>query len=88
MVVMSVTSDPHSPYFYFYLHFVKDMGVLFAIPPVSMDILRVLNVVPSQLFPNSWAYTKAFEMVCDDQVITPTVGVFFSLYTTKPTKSR
>ncbi|KAI5431581.1 hypothetical protein KIW84_035677 [Lathyrus oleraceus] len=67
-VIMLVSYDPHSSYFYFYLLFVKDMTVLF---PFSMDFLRVLNKTHSQLFPNSWAYTNAFEKACDDLVITP-----------------
>lgn len=80
---MLVSYDPHSSYFYFYLLFVKDMTVIF---PFSMDFLRVLNATHSQLFPNSWAYTNAFEKACDDLVITPIVRVFFSFYNTKSTK--
>ncbi|KAI5405521.1 hypothetical protein KIW84_052347 [Lathyrus oleraceus] len=48
-----------------------------------MEILRVLNIVPSQLFPNTLGYIRAFERVCEDLDVTPTMGVLFSFYTTK-----
>lgn len=41
-----------------------------------MEVLRLLNV-PFQLFPNSWNYIMAFDMVCKDLDVTPTMGVFF-----------
>lgn len=60
----------------------KVYGSLFPSSLFSMEILRVLNAAPSQLFPNSLAYIKVFEMVDEDLVITPIMGFFFSLYDT------
>ena len=43
---MLVFSNPPSSYFYLYLPFIKDMRVVFPLSPFSMEVLRVLNVVP------------------------------------------
>jgi hypothetical protein len=46
-----------------------------------MSILRVLNVAPTQLSPNSWSFIKAFELVCFGlDIYEPSVAVFFSFY--------
>lgn len=87
-VTTLVSSDHPSSHFFFYLYFIKDMKVLFPISHFSMEVLRVFNIVSSQLFSNNWGYIRAFEMVCEELVITPNVGVFFSFYTTKPMKGR
>lgn len=54
------------------------MKIIFPIPPFYMKVLGANNVEPSQLFPNSWGYIKAFEMVCEDLVIIPTMRVLSS----------
>lgn len=83
-----VSSDPPSLYFYFYLPFIEDMGVIFPISPFSIEILRVLNIMPSQLLSHNWGFIKAFEMVCEDLDVTPIVRVFFSFYTSRSMKGR
>lgn len=85
---MHVSSEPLSPYFYFYLPFVNYMWVAFPFSPFYMEVLRVLNIEPSQLFPNDWGNMRAFEMVYEELYVTPVVGVFFSFYTTRSTNSR
>ncbi|MCI53733.1 hypothetical protein A2U01_0074980, partial [Trifolium medium] len=42
-----------------------------------------MNVAPSQLHPNSWAFIKAFEVMCLGLEVTPTVGVFFGFFQVK-----
>lgn len=54
--------------------------------PFSMEVLRVINVAPSQLFPSSWGYINTFKMVNKYLVIKSTMGVFLSIYTSKLTK--
>lgn len=83
---MLVSSDPSSPFFYFYLPFFKDMGIFIHFSPFLIEVLRVLNVGLSQLLPSSWGFIRVFEMVCKGMEISPTVGIFFSFYVTKPSK--
>lgn len=35
------------PYFYFYLPLIKEMGILLPFFPFDMDVLKVLNIMPS-----------------------------------------
>jgi hypothetical protein len=47
-------------------------------------MLRVLNVAHIQLHPNSWAFIKAFELVCLGlEINKPSIAVFFSFYQIK-----
>lgn len=46
-VIMHVSSKTPFPYFNFFLHFIKYMGVLFHSSPFYMEILRVFNFAPS-----------------------------------------
>lgn len=56
----------------------------FPLSPFSMEVLWVLNIGPSHLFPNAWSYIKAFKMVYEELVVTLMVEVLFSFYTTEP----
>ncbi|GAU21490.1 hypothetical protein TSUD_242130 [Trifolium subterraneum] len=46
-------------------------------------MLKIMNIAPSQLHPNSWAFMKAFEVVCHYLDVIPTVGVFFCFFQIK-----
>jgi len=48
-----------------------------------MDILRYLNVAPTQISPNSWAFIRGFEILCKSLDMTPSAGAFFHFYGTK-----
>jgi hypothetical protein len=73
------TTDP--AFFYMYTHFIKDFHLYFPFSEFQMSMLRVLNVAPTQLSPNSWSFIKAFELVCFGLDISePSVAVFFSFY--------
>lgn len=44
-------------------------------PTFSIEVLRILNVASSQLFPNVYGYIRTFEMVCKNLDVTSTVEV-------------
>lgn len=48
-----------------------------------MDVLKYLNVAPSQIQPNSQAFIRGFEVLCDALDLEPSIGVFFHFYGTK-----
>ena len=50
----------------------------------TADVLRFLNLAPTQLHPNSWACLQAFRMVCQLFDLTPRVEVFLFYYNTYP----
>lgn len=47
------SSNPPPPYFYVYLPFIKDMMFLFLFYPFFIQVMRIFNITPTQLFPNS-----------------------------------
>ncbi|KAK2391053.1 hypothetical protein QL285_064547 [Trifolium repens] len=72
-------SEPTS--FYMYTRFIEDFHQYFPFTEFQKSMLRVLNVAPTQLSPNSWSFIKAFELVCFGLDISePSVAVFFSFY--------
>jgi hypothetical protein len=73
------SSEPTS--FYMYTRFIEDFHLYFPFTEFQKSMLRVLNVAPTQLSPNSWSFIKAFELVCFGLDISePSVAVFFSFY--------
>ncbi|XP_020213764.1 uncharacterized protein LOC109797988 [Cajanus cajan] len=50
-----------------------------------MGVLRILNVAPTQLHPNSWAQMQAFNNLCRCIGVTPSPWLFLHFYYTRPT---
>lgn len=84
-VILPVSLEPHLLYLLFYLPVIRDMG-FFPLSPFSEEILRILTVALSQLFSNKWGYIRALKMVYKELDITSTVEIFFSFFTTNPSK--
>ena len=49
-----------------------------------MEVLRVLNVAPTQLHPNSWAALQAFRLLCEVLGLKPTPRSFLHFFGTRP----
>ena len=52
-------------FFYMYSTLISDWHVCLPFDDFTMGVLRVLNVAPSQLHPNSWASLQAFRLICE-----------------------
>jgi len=50
----------------------------------TMGVLRALNVTPTQLHPNSWAYLQAFRILCQSLYLEPSPYAFLYFYDTRP----
>lgn len=81
-VAMPVSYGLPSPYFHFYLPFIKDMRVLLPFHPRGSEDSECCAL---HLVPNIWGFIRAFEVICYDLKISPTIG-FFSFYATRPAK--
>ncbi|GAU36867.1 hypothetical protein TSUD_220360 [Trifolium subterraneum] len=81
LVTTQNTVEPH--HFYMYASVIQALNLWFPLTSFEGTVLRVLNVAPSQLQPNSWAFVKAFELICHGLGLEPSVGVFFSFYQVK-----
>ncbi|KAK2443354.1 hypothetical protein QL285_014466 [Trifolium repens] len=81
-----VLGVPRSEHISFYMHtrLIEDFHLYFPFTEFQQSMLRVLNVAPPQLSPNSWSFIKAFELVCFGlEISEPSVAVFFSFYHVK-----
>jgi len=71
-------------FFYMYSTLVLDLHVRLPFDDFTMGVLRVLNVAPNQLHPNSWASLQAFRLVCRVFHLRPSPQVFLQYYYTRP----
>lgn len=44
--------------------------------PFEGEVLRTINIVPSNIHPNNWAFVMGFEILCGDHGVTPKIGFF------------
>jgi len=49
---------------YVYEYFSKELDISFPLSPFECRMLIVMNVRPSKLHPSSWAFLKAFQVLC------------------------
>jgi len=69
--------EGHS-YYFFYMYATLGTNLHVCVPfdDFTMGVLRVLNVAPSQLHPNSWAALHAFRLICRVLHLKPSPQVF------------
>ncbi|GAU35507.1 hypothetical protein TSUD_155380 [Trifolium subterraneum] len=73
--------EPH--YFYMYTRVIQTLNIWLPFTTFEGQMLKTMNIAPNQLHPNSWAFIKAFEVVCRDLEIVPTIGIFFCFFQVK-----
>ncbi|QCD89722.1 hypothetical protein DEO72_LG4g668 [Vigna unguiculata] len=71
-------------FFYMYMCHFSQLHVRLPLDDFTMGVLRALNVAPTQLHPNSWAYLQAFRILCKSLYLEPTPYAFLYFYDTKP----
>ncbi|XP_029126313.1 uncharacterized protein LOC114915601, partial [Cajanus cajan] len=64
----------------------RDLKISLPFDDYFMSILRLLNVAPSQLHPNTWAAMQGFRHLCLALGLQPTPHLFLHFYTSRPTK--
>jgi hypothetical protein len=76
------TAEPS--FFYMYTSLINNFNLFFPFTRFEGSMLRALNVAPTQLHPSSWAFIKAFQLVCLGlEISDPSIVVFFSFYQVK-----
>ncbi|RDX69005.1 hypothetical protein CR513_51944, partial [Mucuna pruriens] len=73
------------PFFYLYNMLHSKLGIKLPFTHFEQAVLLALNVAPTQLHPNNWAFIRAFELLCEDLGKAPTLGVFFWFFTPRKT---
>jgi len=74
---------PHN-FFFVYNTFFVDLHITLPFDNFTMGVLRILNVAPTQLHPNSWAALQVFRLLCRIFKLEPTPESFLYYYNTRP----
>ncbi|QCD86081.1 hypothetical protein DEO72_LG3g602 [Vigna unguiculata] len=69
-------------FFYMYMCHFSQLHVRLPLDDFTMGVLRALNVAPTQLHPNSWAYLEP--TLCQSLYLEPTPYAFLYFYDTRP----
>ncbi|RDX78358.1 hypothetical protein CR513_41375, partial [Mucuna pruriens] len=83
-VCMNNAEGP-KPFFYLYDTFHSKLGIKLPFTHFERSVLQALNVAPTQLHPNSWAFVRAVELLCEDLGKALTLGVFFWFFAPRKT---
>ncbi|RDX58442.1 hypothetical protein CR513_62242, partial [Mucuna pruriens] len=75
------SAEGTKPFFYLYDTLHPKLGIKLPFTHFERAVLQALNVAPTQLHPNSWAFIRAFELLCEELGKAPTLGVFFWFFT-------
>jgi len=68
---------------YVYEFLFKEYQINFSLSDFEAGMLTIMNIAPSQLHPNSWAFLKCFEILCGHLGFEPLVSVFMYFYQVK-----
>ncbi|KOM56733.1 hypothetical protein LR48_Vigan10g262500 [Vigna angularis] len=75
-------------FFYIYATMFKDLKVLLPFSDFQMGVLRTLNVAPTQLHPNGWAFMQAFSAICSGLALKLTPAAFLYSFHVQPHPSK
>jgi len=75
--------SPNKPFCYFYVTVFKRVLLRLPLSVFEKELLTELNVAPTQLHPNSWAFVRAFSILCDQLSILPSVDMLLYLFEVK-----
>lgn len=85
-VVCGAPLDESKCYSYVYYCTFSKLGVRLPFTDFQCEILRTLNVAPSQLHPNCWAFLRSFEILSRGLNIPASAYSFFSFFNAKKPK--
>jgi len=68
---------------FIYATLFKKVKLRFPFTRFERELLTELNIAPAQLHPNSWAFVRAFQILCAHLVLPASVDVFLFLFEAK-----
>ena len=75
------------PFFYFYQVVFKSIGVRLPFSRFERELLTEINAAPAQLYPNCWAFVKAFDILFGFLGCAPSVDIFLHFFEVKRQKN-
>ena len=76
-------TDPKKPFFFLYTTVFKWLKLRLPFTGFERALLTEINVVPSQLHPNNWAFVRAFAILSNLLGYPPSVDVFLYFFKAK-----
>jgi len=76
-------SNGGKPFFFFYQTVFKRVGLRLPFTAFERELLTEINIAPAQLHPNSWAFVRAFQILCGYLGVPPSVDVFLHFFEVK-----
>jgi len=76
-------SNIGEPFFFFYQTVFKRIRQCLPFTGFERELLTEINVAPAQLHPNSWAFIRAFSILCNFFGHAPSVDVFLHFFEAK-----
>ena len=70
-------------FFYMYMCHFLQLHIRLPFDEFTMGLLRLLNVAPTHLHPNSWAYLQAFRLLCMALYLEPSPRAFLYFFITR-----
>jgi len=61
----------------------KRVGLRLPLTPFERELLTEINTAPAKLHPNSWAFVRGFQILCEYLGIPPSVDVFLHFFEVK-----
>jgi len=71
------------PFFYFYQVVLKTISVRLPFSRFERELLTEINAAPTQLYPNSWVFVKAFDIFFGFLGCAPSVDIFLRFFEVK-----
>ena len=75
--------DPEGPFCFIYSTIFRRLGLQLPLTPFERILLTEVNVAPTQLHPNSWAFVRAFAILCYSLGFMPSVDTFLFFFEVK-----
>jgi len=82
-VCIDDSADPEDPFFFMYSTVFKRLKLHLPFTGFERALLTKVNVAPAPLHPNSWAFVRAFSILCNNFGHTPSVDVFINFFEAK-----
>ena len=76
-------ANDRDPFFFFYQTIFKRIRQRLPFNSFERELLTEINVAPAQLHPNSWAFIRAFSILCNFFGHAPSIVVFLHFFEAK-----
>jgi len=82
-VCVDSRTNEGEPFFFFYQIVFKHIRQRLPFSSFERELLTKINVAPAQLHPNSWAFIRAFSILCNHFGHAPSIDVFLHFFEAK-----